>query len=169
MLSDRVDLPLFLDTSLSSVIYYHLGYMFQHSDCSQSDINKWIPWVAIVALSVIIVCLRPEVNMSRNIYPWYLPAISIPYIISLYHIIRQLMPVVSDVVTYLFTLLGKDSLMILGFHRFFFIIFEAITPIIGLSGLVLCGAKFITVLPLLYLIKRPIVRYLPFFLGKTYK
>lgn len=167
ILSNRVDVSLFLDSTLSCVIYYHLGHEFMHSRCSQNDIKKWIPWGAIVVLSAIIVYLRPDVNMARNIYPWYLPAISVTYTITLYHIVKQLQYIIPDVVNKLLICFGKDSLLILGFHRFFFIIFEVITPIVGLTGLVLCGVKFLAVLPLVYLIKRPIEKYMPFFLGKT--
>lgn len=170
LLSSHIDLPLFFDTSLSCILYYHLGYEFIHSDYYKRDVVKILPWIIVLVLSAIIVYFRPLVNFSRNVYPWYLPFISVTYVVTLYSLIKQMMNKLPSFFTDLLTKLGRDSLIILGFHRFYFILLETIIPFLGiewLSGLCLCTFKFLLVMPLVYLIKRPVEKFCPYFYGKT--
>lgn len=164
--SGHVDIPLFLDTSLSCVIYYHIGYLFFSSGFYKIVIKKWLPVIAIVLISASIIYLRPEVNLSRNVYPWYLPIISLGYILFLYNLIKRLLYISPAFLVAILIRLGKDSLFLLGFHRFFFIIFEFLFPVYGLTGLLSCFAKIVLVFPLLYIIKHTIDHYFPYFVGK---
>lgn len=91
-LSTRINIPLFLDTSLSCILYYHIGYEFYKFSSYKTIQTKLMPWGMIIILSAAIIYLRPVVNISRNIYPWYLPIIAITYIVSLLLIIKQLPP-----------------------------------------------------------------------------
>lgn len=162
-----IDIPIFLDSALSCILYYHIGYEFFSLGFYKRDISKAIPWFVLILLSVAIVILLPNVNLSRNEYPLYLPLLALAYIINLYYLIKAILSVMPSFIDKILTILGKDTLLILGFHRFYFIIFETLFPLIGLGGLISCGIKFIIVFPLIYLIKKTIVTYCPVFVGKA--
>lgn len=168
-ISGRINIPFFLDTAMSCLIYYHFGYEFFNSDWPHKNMNVAIPWVIIAILSVVIVYIRPEVALNRNNYPVYLPVLSMAFVVSLYYIIKQIIAFLPDTLVKSLSLFGKDSLLILGFHRFLFIILEFIFPLIGLTGLLACGIKFLLAFPFIYAVKIPVEKHLPFIIGKTKK
>lgn len=108
----NIDLPYFLDTVLSVLIYFHLGYLFKNSKFLNRDISL-LAILSIILLFVISIQLSPEVDLKSNRFPVYLLPLSLSIVISFYYVFIFLMDKCN---LKFLKVLGTESLVLMGLH-----------------------------------------------------
>lgn len=163
----RINVPFYIDSMMGCLIYYHIGYLFKMLNFWQHNYSIMKTVSVLLFLSVLIVYLRPEVGINRNDFPLYLPLISVPFVVALYFLVKALVHRISHNFFLIFATIGTDTLLILGFQCLFLKVVENIN--FGLSGLLLCIARFIIVMLAILAIRWPVVKYIPECVGKIRK
>ena len=80
----NINIPFFLDSALSVIIYYHLGQVFKHLKLQNKDLHFTILAIIIIAYTLFIYLAFPRVELCMNKFPWYSVLISIPMIYALF-------------------------------------------------------------------------------------
>lgn len=113
----NIDIPLFLDTTLSVVIFYSAGDLFRNKGFDEYIIPKWIIPIIIFVCFALCYFIKPAVEIKLNIYPCYLIPVTLLMIMALYYTSLFLSKFQSDFIVNFFQKAGVSSLCILGFHN----------------------------------------------------
>ena len=171
-----IDLPFFVDSALSVVLYYHLGSKFK-SFLTDTDVgNFWrSPWVSVL-IFVALMCLPaffsiPEVDIKLNQYPWWLPFFMVPVFFALYNIVKWLCSKhVCLPLRKLLVKCGFYSLCFLGFHR---IVMDAIYVVYDklpeMSETVHIITYFVILIPLVLWLSQLLEKHAPVLIGSKRK
>lgn len=165
-----VNIPLFIDTAFSAVIFFALGELFHKKGWDNHKIAWWTLPIIVVGCVGICYLFNPIVELKNNQFPVYMILLAIAMIVSFYYISLWLSSKYPKALTVRFLeKAGLSSLSILGFHnQIFYLIgphlnFIPTPPHLGIIKLIiLC---IITVL-IIFIIEKLINRFAPFLLGK---
>lgn len=165
----NVDLPFFIDTTLSVIVFYAAGDLFKKKGFENCIIPKWIIPIVIFVCFGICYFLRPDVEIKLNIYPCYLILVTLPMILALYYSSLFLSKFQGVFLVKFLQKAGVSSLCILGLHnQVFYLIgphlFSIHTP--PHAGILLIIILCIITICLVFIIEKFINKYLPFLLGK---
>lgn len=168
----EINIPLFIDTSLSVVIFYSMGEVFHAKGLDDVRVSWWLILIAFAICIIACWFLRPSVELKDNHYPLYLILISPIMISSLYFLSKGLSRFPDNMAVSFLNRAGVGSLCILGFHnQFFWIIGHFLNRILAsftstfLEVLLVASMVLFTVLIILQ-IEKLIDRFAPFLLGK---
>ncbi len=167
--SMNVNIPLFIDTAFTVVVFFALGELFHKREYDAISIRWWIPFCCILFCLFGFICFESSVELKHNKFPFYLVLISVTMIFSLYNLSKGLMENNDRYISCLVTFLkksGVSSLCILGFHNQLFWIIGHFLHNIPISPIIISFMMvFITVVAVFY-IEKFFEKYLPFLLGK---
>jgi len=105
------------DTILSSIIYFHVGYMMKRYESKIDQFHWLLLIIPIILWIVLIVLLNPVHAYKSNDFPIYLPLMVIPSVVSLFSILKRLKFVEITMLKPI-KIVGKYSLGVLGYHAF---------------------------------------------------
>lgn len=167
---NQIDLPYFIDTVLSILIFYHLGFYFRNSQYDKKEVSFGVAVVGLVLLFVCIGLLSPTIDIKTNVYPFYLLILSFSVIVCFYYLFSSLKTPNMN----LLKRCGIESLLLMGIHQPIFDILPALynklnlplyildIPVVYLWGIlwVIVTAGFIL------FISKYLHRYIPFIIGR---
>lgn len=157
-----IHLPFLSGTVLSSLIYFHFGYMIQKYEGVLGRVNRILLVVIVAIWLLLTMILEPEISYKNNLFPIYLPFIVIPPVIALFFLLKQH----GDLkIGRPFKLAGLYSLGVLGYHALCNIVMDEINRTFEVSIL-----PCIRLLAILFLVPIFIFisnRYIPYTQGKA--
>lgn len=137
----NINLPYFIDTVLSVMIYFHIGYCFHNYKIDQKNVGyKWglALFAAFVAFCLII---NPETDLKYNRFEWYMLPLAIMAILSLFYIFKDYKKITEiKIFRFLYRILmafGIESIILLGLHRHFYYLWPSIYTRLSLPDKVL--------------------------------
>lgn len=164
-----VNLPLFIDSALTTVIFFSLGELYHKKGWDNQKMVWWTLLVIFVSCVGICYLFHPMVELKDNQFPLYMILISIAMIVFIYYISLWLSKYPHSLTGRFFEKAGVSSLCILGLHnQLFYLIGPHLIVFLPpqhtgiIKILILC---FITVL-MVFVIEKLINRFAPFLLGK---
>ena len=169
-----IHLPLFLDASLSMLLFFHIGYLLhKYQIFNLAIINKVL--ITIIGLSFYIIAVRKHLNvdiminnLSSNVFLFTFSALGISVVI-LY--ISQLLSKTSHI-SKLFAFLGRKSLVIFALHILCFELARTFFGFPVLEESTYLDGTLMTILGIIgsLLLGYPIEKYiLPVFTKKWFK
>lgn len=175
-LQKHCDLPFYLDTALSVILYYHLGFRLRSLLPKIGNGTLWqSPWLSVLVFAAMMCIpafsLMPFVAIKLNEFPWWLPIYEIPIVIALYNIVKWLCSLSScHFVRKIFVQCGKYSICFLGFHR---IVLDAVYVVYGrlptMSDAVYIIIYFIVLIPLVLWLSKVLEKHTPVLIGSKRK
>lgn len=115
----KIGLPFWLDTSLTSIPFYYIGYFLNQETnlLSSNKIDKYVP-VVLVALGLVVYLLADFSNNRTNVYhgnliSYYSSALSGTFFVLLIAKLIKKLPVVSFIGKYSAIVLGTQFTLIL--------------------------------------------------------
>lgn len=81
-----INLPFFIDSSMGMLLFFHIGYCFKSSEIYEKRIPICVSLSLILLYTVLIVALKPSVNIKENLFPLYLLFLSMVPIFALYQL-----------------------------------------------------------------------------------
>ena len=172
----RIYIPFFVDTSLSVLLFYHLGSIARESyDKAEKTgflkrYDKQLLF-SMLSLFVVLTCFaafcKPDIDFKANTYPIWVPLLSTPIIIALYFMMKALSKLHSMKLVNAFLVeCGTYSLCILGFHRLFQKVFDIIFVKLSINVPYVQTLLFIAIsIPLIILLSRGLEKYAPLLIG----
>lgn len=165
----ELNLPFFIDTSLSVLLFYVLGEIFHSKGYDKKMIPWWLGCVGVVLCISVSILLHPYVELKLNIYPFYLALLSLIMILSIYYICKSMIEYKNGKRLYVFSFLEKagiSSLTILGLHNPIIWIFGHYLQIIPAPSIVILFIEVLLTITVIIYIEKLIYKYLPFLLGR---
>ncbi len=86
----KIVLPFFLDTTLSVIIYFHIGYIFRKDGLDKKTIPLNFAAIGLVLFLTLCVFLNPYTDFKENHFEWYILPLSLLAITSLLYVIRPM-------------------------------------------------------------------------------
>lgn len=175
-----MELPYFLDTTMSVLIYFHIGHIFRVGCLDKKPLPAWLPAVGFAMFIIVAVLLNPHTEIRDNRFEWYILPLSMFGTINLFYLVRAVRIPQSGLPRRLYillTTLGIESLVIFGFHRVVYYIAPALYLRIPLPDTILTINTdyiigivmiFATAMICLY-ISKVFHRFLPTCFGKQIK
>ena len=158
-----INLPFFIDSALCMLLFYHIGFLFNHTGLINKRIPLWISILILVFYIIFVWLVEPQVNVKDNVFPVYLIVLSMVPIYALYQICRKIN---SRFLAYC----GAASLGIMGLHHPIYDV--AMVPIMNRLTLPMFVEYIIMVvitLVVTLILYQLIVKFTPFLLGKPRK
>lgn len=171
----HVNIPFFIDTTLSVILYYNIGNnMALILNCFYVKFqNRHTCIIAFLVFILCIVCsiyLLPDIDFKYNLYPWWAPFLSLPIIISLLFICKFLSTLNLSFIKAFILKCGFFSLSILGFHRIFQDVFFILLGKIGINWGYPHTFLFVLIaIPLILLVSYFLYLYSPILIGLNKK
>lgn len=171
-----VNVPFFIDSALSVVLFYHVGATFAaySKGGAQGFLQRRISTpvflglcLAMASLLFLAVVLKAYFSFKGNTFPVWAPFLSLSLTVVLYFIVVWLCrrPAFNAVKWFL-TKCGLYSICILGFHRQFMDVFYIIFSRFQIGSVaVQTLIYFIVSIPLIILLSRLLERYAPALIG----
>ena len=175
-----VNVPFFIDTSISVLLFYHLGTMarafidnsekagYFKRDDKRVFLSMSLPFGALMCL---VVLLWPHIDFKTNTFPIWVPLLSAPIIITLHYMMKGLsrLTFMKPVSSFLVKC-GIYSLCILGFHRLFQELFNIIFSKLSIANPSLQTAIYIIIsIPVILMIARLLEKHAPILIGSKSK
>ncbi len=172
----RVYIPFFVDTSISVLLFYHLGSVARecYDNAEKTGVLKRYDkqvLFSMLSLFVALTCFaafyEPEIDFKANTFPIWVPLLSTPIIIALYFMMKAFSKLHSmKLVNTFFVECGRYSLCILGFHRLFQKVFDIIFEKLSINVPYFQTLLFIVItIPLILLLSRGLEKYAPLLIG----
>lgn len=172
LLQFYVDIPFFIDTTLSVIFYYSFGNITSIIYNKYGTPHKFTIFIGSLLFIVFIFCaiiFHPKIDYKYNEFVWWTPFLSIPMTISLYFIcilINSSHSVLILAIKKILLVCGFFSLSILGFHRLFQDLFFAVYNKLGIVWGNLQTLIFVIIsLPLIFLLSLFLQKYMPALIG----
>lgn len=161
--SYHINLPLWLDSSMTVLPFYYLGYFFREETdiLITKRLDKYIP-ALLVFCGLIVYFLAEKIEIvtntySGNIFSFYVSAISGTLFVMLLSKLITKIPVISY--------LGRYSIIVLGTHWVLLYISGYFLSFIS-NGWLLSGALFILVVFIEIPVVKFLLRYFPKFVSQ---
>ena len=160
-----LDLPFFIDTAISSLLYYSLGVWFFKSGFFQKKMSMIL--TALFGLGYFLACylLHPYVSLKDNEYPIYLVVIASIATLSLYQICNLLGEKENILVRFLVKC-GKSSLTMLGFNAPILLLVYPLCLVLHLSTPATITLEMVACVIISLIVDSVLTRYAPVLLGK---
>lgn len=164
-----IDLPYFLDTTMSALIFYHLGYCFKGKKWYDMQVPPMLPAALLVAAVVFVAFFPVKVDMRSNNFPWYLLLLSMVFTVSIYWLIHYVCLRISgnDIVTKFLVWCGTNSLAILGLHVWQIDLIWCVENKLRPTHFGWTLAEEAVIVVICYVLTVLINKYIPFVLGKS--
>ena len=155
----KVEVPFFVDTALSMLIFYHVGVLFRTSEADKRLYGKWLPILLLTMYILFVVIIHPHVNIKNNEFPFYLLMLSIIPTYALYQICCWLH---SD----LLADLGKYSLIIMGLHHpIYDVVMYPLMSKVHLPYIFVSLLMIVLTLPIILLVRKILLKFAPCLIG----
>lgn len=165
MLGHHIILPFFLDTALTSLIFYALGNWFFLSGTYQKRAPIWTILMLAMVYCAAIYILHPHIDLKYNIYPWYTILLSMTATWILYQLSVRLANYSNFIIQFLVRC-GHGSLSMLGFHRPIWLFVYPVCSILHLNEPLFVAVEMLSAVPIALLMNHILTRYAPVLLGK---
>lgn len=156
-------LPLFLDTAIGMLIYYHCGRLFFDVGLFKKNLNWY--WITLMFLLYVVLVriLHPHVEIKDCIYPVYHVFIALLGIYALYQVCMK-MDSHRHLSNWL-SFFGASSLSLLGFHRPLWLFVYPICLNLSLSWWIIILVQMISACLFILPIDRFLKKHTPFLIG----
>lgn len=172
----KVYIPFFVDTSISVLLFYHLGSVARDCYDNAEKTGFFVRYdkqilFGMLLVFVVLTCFaafyQPEIDFKANIFPLWVPLLSAPIIIALYFMMKALSKRHSMKHVNAFLVeCGTYSICILGFHRLFQEVFYIIFGKLSISVPYVQTFLFIVIsIPLILLLSKGLEKYAPLLIG----
>ncbi|MGN0222519.1 MAG: hypothetical protein ACI4AM_00685 [Muribaculaceae bacterium] len=159
--------PLFLDTAISSLIFYHLGHILFNSEHLRKPYNPLIAIATLTLLTFAILHLNVRVEMKDNIFPLYMILLALPMIYSCYQLSLSLTKIKLPCIAHLLATCGKSSLTIFGLHQALWLLLFPAVNNLSISPITSSVVLVIITLIILVICDTMINSQLAFIYGKS--
>ena len=166
LIGNQLVIPLFIDTAISSLIFYHLGHVLYNSKALRQQRHPLISLATLTLLTILILQLNVHVEMKYNEFPLYMILLALPMIWSCYQLSLRLSTSHRPLLSNLLTTCGNSSLTIFGLHQALWLILMPAINKLNISPTTSSILLVIFTLPLLIICDKLINRYLPNLYGK---
>lgn len=171
-----VNVPFFIDTSISVLLFYHFGVLartyIDKTDkfgiFKRDDILVFMTMLLIfIGLMCLTALYRPEIDFKANLFPVWVPLLSAPIIIALYYLLKVFTKQVGNNPMKSFLIkCGLYSICILGLHRPFQEAFHIIFSKLPIPNPSIQTAIYIIIsVPVILFIARVLEKYAPVLIG----
>lgn len=170
-----LDLPFYLDTALSIILYYHLGSRLRMFLPKLGTGGLWnSPWLSALLFAAIMCIpawsMMPDVAIKLNQFPWWLPIFEIPVIIALYNIVKWLCSLSSCLpVRKFFVACGKYSICFLGLHRIVMDAFYLLYSRFPIQDVLQTVLYFLVLVPFVLWFSKFLEKHAPVLIGSKRK
>lgn len=166
-LQQVMNIPLFLDTSVSVMLFYHIGASLKSVSTDVRHGVEKFAGVFLFLLFLLSVLLQPDIDFKNNTFPIWCPLLSFPIIVALYYTVKWCIgqPLLFPVKSFLIKC-GTYSICILGFHRLFQDVFYIIFDKMSYSNATVQTVVFFIIsIPLILILSEVLEKYVPFLIG----
>ncbi|MBO6250714.1 MAG: acyltransferase family protein, partial [Muribaculaceae bacterium] len=160
----HIEVPLFIDSACTTVIFYHLGSYLSRKQWF-SSINWQKGLVAAIAYVVIIFVWTPYTDLFQNIYAVYMLPVTFAGITALYCACRWMshqQGIAADILEYI----GRNSIIIFGLHGAILELLDIVLTKVACPTVASFFIRFIVLVSLSLLIGSAIKRYCPVLIGQ---
>lgn len=176
MLQHIVNVPFFIDSALSVILFYHVGATFKTfnrgavQDFQQHRLTGPVFLGMCGALALLLclaVFLEAFFSFKANTFPIWAPLLSLAITVVLYYIVVWLcrLPAFKPIQSFL-ARCGLYSICILGFHRQFLDVFYIVFSVVPVKSVPLQTLiYFVVTIPLILLLSWLLERYAPVLIG----
>jgi hypothetical protein len=159
---NNYNIPLFLDTTLSVIIFYMAGHIFTSI---KKDLPPFVVIVLFLLYILLMTSLSPHVDLKYNVFPFYL---IISSSLAIYPLLKfsYFLSKNSYFTSNILQKIGNCSLILLGLHR----------PIIEIENIIISKTPFpkemhpfilfFTVIPIAYIIGIFLTKRTPLLIGR---
>lgn len=168
--ANNIDLPYFIDTTMSTLIYYHLGFCFMRNKWYGMKVSPIYSLFLLIIAIVFIVLFPSYVDLKSNNFPLHLLLLSIVFIMNFYWFInsyfnsRKLKLIPLDKIL---IWCGINSLALLGLHILFVDTFWIVRNKLHLVNYSWTILEFALIVAICYFATTLIKRYIPSVLGRS--
>lgn len=168
--ANNIDLPYFIDTTMSTLIYYHLGFCFMRNKWYDMKVSPIYSLFLLIIAIVFVVLFPSYVDLKSNSFPLHLLLLSMVFIMSFYWFInsyfnsRKLKLIPLDKIL---IWCGTNSLALLGLHMLFADIFWIVRNKLHLVEYSWTILEFALIVAICHFATILIKRYIPFVLGRS--
>lgn len=156
----NVNIPFFFDSALAMLLFFHLGRIFHEWEWYKKLQPIWISMVFLIAYILFVWMVVPLVNIKENLYPIYLPVLSIIPIWALYQMCCRINSI-------FISHCGVVSLSIMGLHHpIYDVVMAPIFNRVAFPHLIEVILMVVSTLIIVLIIDKLIMKYVPFLLGK---
>lgn len=161
----KTDLPYFIDTLLTVLIFYHAGYLFRTTGWYQYKFNLYTIVLFLLA-GCMIVYLNgfAIISYKTNELPWFYMVVAIPTILGLYLLCNQYVP--NGSIRRGLAVLGNESLILMGLHKPLYRLYSIVVYRIPVPELCKGVLMLILALVTIHYSVKYLHRYLPYLVGK---
>ena len=168
MIGQVITLPLFLDTACSVIIFYGLGHLFYSSGMYKKHLHPLWTFAIMLAYTVAIILLRPNIDIKYNVFPWYLIFISLPAIYAFYQICLYITAYSNMLVRFLEDC-GRKSITLFGLHRPLWLFVYPICLKLHLNTPLFIAVEMLSALIIILPIHNLVSKYAPILIGQKRK
>lgn len=156
----NINIPLFLDSTMAMLLFYHLGRVFHEKKYNEANIHIAVNVLVLIFYVALVYWVKPEVNIKDNQFPIYLILMSMVPVTALFYFFK-------NIDSRFLIRCGTASLVIMGLHH---PIYDVVMfPLMNRLPLPPSVAPYIMVallLPVLLLVEKLIMKYCPWIMGK---
>lgn len=163
-------MPYFIDTTMSTLIYYHLGFCFMRNKWYRMKVSPIYSLFLLIIAIVFIVLFPSYVDLKSNNFPLHLLLLSMVFIMNFYWFInsyfnsRKLKLIPLDKIL---IWCGINSLALLGLHILFVDTFWIVRNKLHLVNYSWTILEFALIVAICYFATTLIKRYIPSVLGRS--
>lgn len=157
----NINLPYFLDSTLTLQWFFHLGYLFRHSGACKFHTGSLVSIISLVILFVAFNCMGNLTDYRTNHFALCSIPMCLIIIWNLYNICFVLSQLMQFIATRLLNALGKESIVIYGMHRNFYILLDGLLGKCAIPSAVMNVLMIIIGLTGSYLLSGPMHRLFP--------
>lgn len=167
--ANDIDLPYFIDTVMSTLIYYHLGFCFTRNKWYDIKISPIFSLCLLIIAIVFVVLFPSYVDLKSNCFPLYLLLLSMVFIVSIYYLINASCNLSNQKLHWNKILIwcGTNSLALLGLHQLFVDTFRIVRNKLHLVNYGWTILEFAFIVTICYFATTLIKKYIPFVLGRS--
>lgn len=155
-----LNIPLFLDSTMAMLIFYHTGRVFHEKKYNEANIHIGIIITVLIIYGIMVYWIMPEVNIKDNQFPIYLILMAMIPITALFYLCK--------IIDSRFLIrCGTASIVIMGLHH---PIYDVVMfPLMNRLPLPTYVEPYIMVallLPILLFVEKLIMKLSPWIMGK---
>lgn len=168
--ANDIDLPYFIDTTMSTLIYYHLGFCFMRNKWNDIKVSPIYSLFLLIIAIVFVVLFPSYVDLRSNCFPLHLLLLSMVFIMSFYWFVNSYFNSRNAKLILLDKILiwcGTNSLALLGLHMLFVDTFWIVRNKLHLVDYSWTILEFALIVAICYFATTLIKRYIPFVLGRS--
>ena len=163
---NNLEIPYFVDTALSCIIYFHVGFLFKYYEWHKLKNYRFISLLIVVLTVVFLFFDRPTVDLFQNVFPLYLVILSTSIIIALYWFINSFSYTFPPKSILMLEWCGNYSLALLGLHIIFVEVFMILHKKLYYETCFSLFLEFVVCMVISYCVIEVLRRMCPVLIGK---